>query len=253
MLLFSGVEFTEKNIVNRRLPHILGFALACLPGLVLSCSAQADGTGWYVGGGLGANLSATENFVRAGDNSVKTSDGSGFVGGINGGYSFANGWRPELAFDYHHATVDSVLVTVNNEQGTQSSSNYTSGSVSATTLMGNIWYDFRQSDGFLAVIYPYAGVGVGLANVNVSGENLSTFLGGGAGVANGSSTVFAYQLGLGANWDIVSNLTASVDIRYLLTTNLSIPIQGGNGDLSGIYRAPSFTVGLKYKFGGSES
>jgi len=249
--MLSGVEFTEKNIVNRRLPHILGFALACLSGLMLSFSAEADGTGWYVGGELGADLSTTQNFSSSG-RSIKTGDGSGFLGGITGGYAFANGWRPELALDYRHSTVDSVQITVNNQFGTQSPSNNTAGAVSASTIMGNIWYDFRQSDGFLAVIYPYVGAGVGLANVKVSGENLSNFYNTAGGVANGSATALAYQLGLGANWDIVSNLSASADIRYLATTNVSIPISTG-GDLSGIYRGPSFSVGLKYKFGGSES
>lgn len=111
-------------------------------------------------------------------------------------------------------------------------------------------------EGFLSVVYPYVGAGVGVADVNFNSESFNSFVGNG-GSANGSSTAFAYQFGFGADYDIIPTLTATFDFRYLMTTNVSIPGQvsngGGSGQLSGEYKAPSLFIGLNYKFGGRDS
>jgi opacity protein-like surface antigen len=250
-----GVEFSEKTNVNRRLPLILGFAPTCMAGLMLSCSAAAAESGsWYVGAEIGADVSTTQNF-NSGGTGVQNADNTGFLGGFSGGYTMANGLRPEIAFDYHYASISSIAVT--SSGGISSPTPLASGSVSAKVLMGNLWYDFKRPDGFLSVIYPYVGLGIGMADVSLKNENFSTFEGTGGG-ANGSKLAPAYQFGFGGNWEIGSGLAATVGFRYLATTNVKIsgeettPTSTING-VSGIYRAPSLFVGMKYNFGGGES
>ncbi len=235
--------------MNRRLPLILGVAPLCLTGLLLSFpAAAADNAGWFAGGSIGSDFSTTQNFV-SGNSAVKNGDNSGFIGGFNGGYEFGNRISVEGEFDYHHSSISSINVTTST--GTSSPTRFISGSVGAKVLMVNGWYDLKQPDGFLNVIYPYAGVGIGVANVSISGESFDTFAGSQGG-ANGSSTALAYQFGFGGIWDLSGVLSASFDFRYLTTSPFTISSESGAG-LHGQYRAPSIMLGLKYHFGGSES
>lgn len=239
---------------RRRLP----LALACVPValscLLLPCAASADNiTGWYAGGNIGFDIPVNQNLTFAG-NGVTNQYSAGFVGGIRGGYSFGNGLRPELEFNYHRASIQNSTIYTD---GLTAPVGAASGSESAKTLLADAWYDFRQPDGMLSVIYPYVGAGIGVADVSISSERFSSFQGSG-GTASGSSTVIAYQIGFGANYQITPYLVASADFRYLMTTNFAIPGQtSGDSDSSrklvGAYREPSLFVGLNYKFGGGES
>jgi len=89
-------DFEGELAVNYRLPRIVGFALVCSSGLMLPFAASADdNSGWYAGAQLGFGLSSSQNLNNSG-NTLTNNYGSGFAGGVQGGYSFANGWRPEL-------------------------------------------------------------------------------------------------------------------------------------------------------------
>ena len=239
-----------------RLPLKLGLVSACLSGLLLSLPAAADtdvnGKGWYAGGELGLNL-GTNIGLNSSNVNIVNDYNDGLIGGFNGGYAFSNGLRPELAFDYRRAGISQI--TVSSSTGSTAPTSNVSGSLSVLTLMGNVWYDFRQPDGFLSVVYPYAGAGVGVAHVSLSNEQFTNYGNTGqfsTNVADGSATAFAYQLGFGVAADIIPTLTASFDIRYLMTTNYSISSPSGSS-FSGEYRAPSILLGLRYKFGGDAS
>ena len=242
--------------MNRRLPLALVLVPACLTGLMLSSPANAasDTKGWYAGADFGLNIGATQN-LTSGSEGVTNEYSSGLAGGFRGGYTFADGLRPELEFEYRHSAVSSAKLLVG-ETTTPAGSK--SGALSALTLMGNLWYDFKQPEGTLSVIYPYVGGGVGVAKISIDSENFNSFEDVG-GVANGSGTAFAYQLGFGANLDITPALIATFDVRYLMTTSVSIPEQpsagspGNSGTLDGIYRTPSIFLGLNYKFGGDST
>ena len=237
--------------MNRHLPPVAACVPLCLSGLLLSFSAAAaDGNGWYAGGKIGLDIPKSQSFNSPGGGFTNDYD-TGFAGGINGGYAFANGLRPELEVDYHHTSVNQVTVVSTQEGSTEPSGSVT-GSMSAITVMGNLWYDFKRPDGILSVVYPYAGAGIGMANFGLHDEKYRAFSGD-AGSADGSATAFAYQLGFGVDYDILATLAASIDFRYLMTTSLSLSGQsGGSGGISGEYRQPSLFAGLKYKFGGSD-
>jgi opacity protein-like surface antigen len=224
-----------------------GLTTACLAGALCAAPANAagDDSGWYAGGSIGFDTPASQTFSSS-PNSVTNKYNLGFAGGFDGGYEFASGLRPDVEFRYQHAGIDDIEVTV--PTGSQSKAGQTSGSVSATTVLANIFYDFRQSDGLFSVVHPYAGLGVGIARLSLDDESYHTFAGAG-GAASGSATALAYQLGLGVNSDITSSLAASFDVRYLMTTNATFNGNNGAADLDGKYRAASVQVGLKYKFG----
>jgi hypothetical protein len=225
-----------------------------LGAIAVCCAAAADeGRGWYAGANLGMVLPSTQ-YLNGQGYQIQNSWNSGFYGSIVGGYRFANGWRPELEFAYRNTSIGTM-----SEIGpyyTTTGTSDVSGYESATTLMGNIWYDYRASDGFFSVLHPYGGVGVGIANVNLQNESFMNpgnagFIQNGP-IANGSGSALAYQLGFGASMDLLVNLEASIDFRYLFTTSAKFDNETFGGKWSGTYRVPSIGFGFKYHFGASE-
>jgi opacity protein-like surface antigen len=246
-----------QKAMNRRDPlkHPLiafGLTSACLAGLwAAPAYAAGDDSGWYAGGAIGFDAPSSQTFSSS-SNSVTNGYSVGFAGGVDGGYEFGNGLRPDVEFRYQHAGIDSISVTV--PTGNQSTAGQSSGSIAATTLLANVFYDFRQSDGVFAMIHPYGGLGVGMARLSINNESYHSFSGE-SGAASGSATALAYQLGFGVSSDLGSALAASFDVRYLMTTNARIgggeaaAGSGGESGLDGKYRAASVMFGLKYKFG----
>ena len=242
--------------MNNRLPRIAGFALACSSALLLPLAASADDSGgWYAGAQLGFGLSSSQNLNNQG-NILKNNYGTGFAGGINGGYSFTDGLRPELEFNHSGTNITSIQQSTPSTTSSQSSN--ISGTVSANTVMANLWWDYRQSDGFFATVHPYVGLGLGGANVSINNEHLNST--GNAGfipvgnITNGSATTFAYQFGFGAGIGLTPALWASLDFRYLQTTNFKVPNDtGSGGQFSGTFHQPQLFVGLKYRFGAAEA
>ena len=242
--------------MNNRLPRIAGFALVCSSAMLLPLAASADDSGgWYAGGQIGFGLSSSQNLNNQG-NTLVNNYGTGFAGGLNGGYSFANGFRPELEIGHTGSNITSIQQSTPSTSSSQTSN--ISGTVSANTVMANIWWDYRQSDGFFATVHPYLGLGVGGANMNINNEHLNST--GNAGfipagnITNGSATTFAYQFGFGAGIGLTPALWASLDFRYLQTTQFKVPNDtGGGGQFSGTFHQPHLFVGLKYRFGAAEA
>lgn len=240
--------------MNYRLPRIVGFALVCSSGLMLPLAASADdNAGWYAGAQLGFGLSSTQNLNNNG-NTLTNNYGSGFAGGIQGGYSFANGWRPELEFKHAGNNIDNFSQTQATPSITTAQTSNVSGTIGVNAVMANAWWDFRQSDGFFATVHPYIGGGVGGAQVKLSGEHLNST--GNAGfiqegnITSGSSTVLAYQIGLGAGVGLTPALSASLDYRYLITSNAKTPnYNTGGGEWTGTFHQSEIFLGLKYRFG----
>ena len=214
--------------------------------MALPALAADTNPGWYVGGDIGLAI-GTNQGTYANGNGVVNNYNSGFAGGIFGGYSFANGWRPEAEFGYRTQGLSKVSVISQN--GAFAPTNDFSGRLSVETFMVDGWYDFRSQDGLFSTIYPYAGAGIGFAEVKISNEQNGFSA---ANLVNGSGAAPAFQIGFGGNWDIVPNFAASLDFRYLMSTDYKVngDIDGGVEKLSGRLREPEITVGLKYKFGG---
>jgi opacity protein-like surface antigen len=103
------------------------------------------------------------------------------------------------------------------------------GDMSSLAVMGNVFYDFTTG----SPLTPYIGGGLGVANVEIDFD-----------VPGGKDddTVFAYQVALGAAYELSPAAALTLDLRYFGTEN---------ADLFGAeftYDNMSFMAGLRYSF-----
>src|SRR5882757_482503 len=130
-----------------RHPLRLAVAAAFLASVPLMAQA---GDGPYVGVEGGANFESPQNLRQGGGVTDSLHFNTGWAAGLVGGYSFANGFRPELELDHRR-----------NEVKNDAFGNNASGFENADSAMGNLWYDFKAPTGFFSVAHPYVGGGVG--------------------------------------------------------------------------------------------
>jgi OOP family OmpA-OmpF porin len=162
----------------------------------------------------------------------------GWAAGLVGGYSFANGLRPELELDQRRNALshDDALGT-------------DSGHDNASSAMANLWYDFKASSGVFSVLHPYLGAGVGAVRSWYSAPVL-----GPVAIAPDYATEFAYQVGGGLGFAITRNFTLSLDYRHLWalrgsfhdTVGLALP---PGESLRQRYSADTALLSLRYTFG----
>src|ERR1700722_18148244 len=109
-----------------------------------------------------------------------------WAAGVMSGYSFSNGFRPELELDARRngLTHDSLF-------------GRDSGHDSAGTAMANLWYDLKIPDGVFSQFHPYLGGGVGAIRSWYGDARLAD-----VPIASNYSTEFAYQAGAGIGYDI---------------------------------------------------
>ncbi len=135
-------------------------------------------------------------------------------------------------------------------------------SVSTTTAMANLYYDFGQIRGFV----PYVGVGLGVAHHDLEDVSFSG-VGAGAGATfNGlkgrSETNFAWSLMAGVAYQVSHRAVLDFGYRFIDRGEVStrrgdicpISCAGGSRDrltVEDMY-SHEFKVGLRYHFGGSQ-
>ena len=183
----------------------------------LHAHAQSQPTnGFYIGGAAGANLEENNRFRNGGGNSTD-SYGTGFVGTLDLGYGFGNGFRVEFEPGYRNNPVDRVN-GVRADSRTQTS-----------TFMGNVLYDFNNVHTPWIPLTPHVGVGVGDAvawdrSVAPTRNNVS-----------GSTNRLAFQAIGGLDYSLTPNQKIGVDYRYMVVHDASFPtVAGGSahaGDL----------------------
>ena len=235
-------------MMNKKLTQSLligGFSVAML---TAGPSFAACMNGPYISGNLGATWLQTQRFdlqnvqpVSVGGNLRLPSD-TGWSGGLAVGSQ--NGpYRLEAAVDYlsNHVKDSTINIAGMSSLGLQSS-----GRVSATTLLVNGYYDFMPD----AMWTPYAGVGLGVANINA---NVSLFepISGTAARMHDNDNEFAYQGILGASWKLNNRVKANVDYRYLSTSKATFNAsdnQGDTGQLKSRYTSNRVTAGVTYYF-----
>ena len=175
------------------------------------------------------------NFER--DQAVSGSDfhfKNGLVGGVVTGYSFANGFRPELGLDYRSNDLKRITtggITFNNVGGRE---DYYSA-------MGNLWYDIKTPTGFFSVVHPYFGGGIGWGRLSLRDPSV-----GGIGGPNSFDSALTWQGGAGVGFDVARNLTLSADYRHVQTRAQTLDF---GGDADARYRADSAMLSLRYSFG----
>ena len=165
--------------------------------------------------------------VESGMNFLKSISGNRFsndwVAGLNAGYAFESGWRPELELDFRR-------------NDTTSASPFYVHATSETAMV-NMWYDVKTQSGLFSVLHPYLGAGVGAARSEiVSNSGMSPY-----------DTRLAYQAGAGLNYDLTHHWTASLDYRFLRTNHDRDASPGPLADYR--YQTQSVMLGLRYSFG----
>ena len=213
----------------KRHPLRLAVAAAFCASVPLMAHA---GDGPYVGVEGGVNWENPQNLRQSGTVGDTLHFKTGWAAGLVGGYSFANGFRPELEIDHR-----------SNFLKNDSLGNSVGGHEYADTLMGNLWYDFKEPSGFFSLVHPYIGGGIG--GVRFANRDISA---GGLTAPNGHATEFGYQGGAGISHDFTPNLTASLDYRYLESNRGSFNL-GGAAPVEARYRANTLMLGVRYSFG----
>jgi OOP family OmpA-OmpF porin len=182
------------------------------PALVLafgSLTAVAD-DGPYVGLEGGINWENSQNLRQDRVVTDKLNFDKGWAAGLIGGYSFANGLRPELELDHRSNDLNHDFL------GTAY------GLDRAESAFANLWYDIKAPSGLFSVLHPYLGGGAGGVRSYYHNANLAGFP-----VNPDYATEFGYQAGAGVGFDLTRNLTLSFDYRHVWTDRGAFPPQVG--------------------------
>lgn len=253
-------------------------ALGLIMGLSSTASlAESPNPGWYGSINLGANfLSDTDNSALGPDvvtatpnppvcsvplvlgvclgvlvpqpDTITVTPGAAFLfrtefkpgptGGINFGYGFSNGFRPEVGISYRSNEIKNI--SENNAVLTS-----TNGRAQSISAMANLWFDLINSSRFT----PYFGLGIGATHAGYDGLQFTR--GGDIFNVDDNDTALAYQAGLGLGFAFNPRLQMSLDYRFLASDNLSF----GNSQSSfqGIdteFENQSAFLTLRYSVGG---
>jgi outer membrane protein OmpA-like peptidoglycan-associated protein len=225
----------------------VALAIAIVAGSASAALAQSSTTGWYTGLKGGANLlqDATTTGTNGSALSISNSydTGYGLVG--FGGYDFG-ALRAEFEMGYRRNSVDKL--TVRNDGGIPAVAGAAaqtgttpsgSGSASAFSTMGNVFYDIDMGSTF----EPYLGLGLGVAQVT-----FSNIAGNGVRYTDDSSWRLAYQAMAGVAYWLSNDLALTADYRYFGTANPRLR-DTRNQSFESEYQAHSIMVGLTYRFG----
>lgn len=114
------------------------------------------------------------------------------------------------------------------------------GDTTAFTGMVNAYVDAN-----LGAFRPFAGVGLGMAQVNFNDHGA-----GGTVVMDDDDTKFAWQLAGGVGYDLTSNLTLEGMVRYqsIMDVDLTSTAAGGSVTSSTDLNSTQGLVGLRYRF-----
>jgi OmpA-OmpF porin, OOP family len=219
----------KKYLMSRAL--LVGVSAAALAATgAIDARAQSQPTnGLYIGGAAGANLEENNRFRNGGGNSTD-SYSPGYVGTLDLGYGFGNGFRVEVEPGYRNNSVDRV-------NGVPADSR-----MQTATFMGNVLYDFNNLQTPWFPLTPHIGVGIGDANVwdrsvAPSGNNVS-----------GSTNRLAYQAIGGLDYSLTPNQKIGVDYRYMVVHDASFPTVVGPNAHAGDLDNHTFLATYRYEF-----
>jgi outer membrane protein OmpA-like peptidoglycan-associated protein len=186
------------------------------------------GDGPYIGIEGGANWMNPQTLRDQVGDTATLHFKSGWVGGLNFGYGLPMGFRPELELDWRSNLIK------------RAGDIPTNGRLVAESVFGNLWYDIKLPHGFFSRVHPYFGGGIG--GMRVSYRDLAM-------VGSDWDTVVAYQAGAGVGFDLLPNLTASLDYRWVQSNRGSFYSTTMNGPVDARYRSNAAMAGLRLSFG----
>lgn len=218
---YSG-DYSSGGIIMTKLRTIIGAVAVCL----MAGTAFAGEGKPYVGVSAVVAIMSDSTLTDSTGASLKLSYNPGFALSGVAGYEFGNGLRLEGEANYRQASMDKVYVA--GLTGNISSDVWSVG------MMANAYFDIKNS----SPVTPYFGGGIGFANVNV-----------GDGTINGirvwskaDDTVFAYQVAVGAGFDVTKELTLDLGYKYYGTQDPKFGLAKAD------YSSHNLMVGLRYRF-----
>lgn len=201
---------------------------------VLCGPVNAQHSGPYVGGLFGGNVLMP---AKSSDDlgSFKLSFDPGLQGSAVAGWDFASDFpvgegRIELEYTRRSNPLNQVKFAEGSLNG--------GGNVVADSLLINFWGVFHNNSPWA----PYVGLGLGAARMEASGLKVS-----GQPLADGSSSVFAYQLGTGIDFAMTKYL--NLDLGYRFFSSSRPKFTEANGHKFGMdYYSHNAVLGLRLGF-----
>jgi OmpA-OmpF porin, OOP family len=219
--------------MNRIARHRLGLSLSALLMMATAPLITRAGDGPYVGVEGGMNWESPQDFRQDGRVIDRIHFDNGWAAGLIGGYSFANGLRPELELAHRSNRLDHDFSGADH------------GLDRAESAFANIWYDFKAPSGFFSIVHPYIGGGLGAVRSYYRNANL-----GGLPIADDYATEFGYQAGAGLGYDVTSHLTLGLDYRHVWTNRGAFtPPPGVGPPVEQRYLANTGLISVRYSFG----
>ncbi len=198
------------------------FAIMLMIAFFVAGGAYTSFAEVYISGNLDAvflNDSDVDDGVDTGQLNFEA--GLGLLGAV--GVTITDNTRIEVELGYRSNDIESVTV---DGLGTVP----IDGDVNSTSVMGNVYYDFKNNNGFI----PFVGVGIGFTELeaDIATQN----------IGREEDTVLAYQAILGGGFVATDNVTIDLQYRYFATEN---------PDFSGLeaeYRSHDLMLGFRYSF-----
>jgi len=198
--------------------------LMALMGLSVAMPAKAElFDDMYISAATGITITSDADFKDSSDTGHIEIDNSVNLS-LALGKSINENIRAEIEVSHRNADLENLTV-----DGLGSAA--IDGDFKTTAVLLNSYYDFNPNDKFS----PYVSAGIGFARHD--GE-----LTGGAITTSADDTVFAYQIGAGASYDIADAASIFGGYRYLGSSE---------ADLDGLdaeYDAHELRVGVRYGF-----
>lgn len=175
----------------------------------------------------GANFAQEQSqSFYSGSESYRWDPDTGFViGGVVGTRltNWAKGLRVELEAAYRRNDVAGVWTTSTGYTG-----GFLEGNMSTFSIMANAWYDIDIG----SKVRPYIGGGIGWARARSEGVAVETFsystptTFSTRGSGQNEHSGFAWQLGLGFNYEVAPDVDVGIGYRYFVGPNVD---DGGEG------------------------
>jgi outer membrane protein OmpA-like peptidoglycan-associated protein len=200
------------------------FKFIATVGLLAALPLSAANAEWYVSGKGGMSFLEDADGASVGS-AYDTQFDPGPVALGNLGYDTGM-FRYEGEVSWRGADIESL-------GGTGAS-----GDIDAWALMGNVVIDFSPN----TIIKPYLGFGVGAAYVDTSASRSGTNL------YSGDDWVMAYQVFLGAEYELSDNWALGAEYRMFNTTEYDAYTPAG-GKFDAPLNSHNILVGLTYRFG----
>lgn len=196
---------------------------------ILAGAGQAQAGDLYLSVFGGANFLADDSADEAGTNNLTgfASDAdTGFIlGGAIGTHldKWQKGLRVELEASYRRNDLGGNWYTdADVPTTTDTTGGPIDGNMSTFAIMANIWYDIDVG----SKVRPYVGLGAGWARSHADAVFVTTFQNGSPSTGTHSNTSFdnsgfAWQLGVGVNYEVMPDVDVGVGYRYFDGPNIS--------------------------------